>query len=160
MMTGRSASATPEQRRSGASGRRALQGKLVYRPRNRESHVIAFAFEISASRTGDGQFEISVFDERGGAEYDRNVLIQTNGLIGVKHYPPIGFAPRGNAGLRALKGLRAAGYRQEAAVGSNRFTVARQGRIVSAEAHRAGFAAVTHREMLTRSMCSDTGPLH
>jgi len=53
---------------------RAFQGNLVYRPRDRESNVIAIPFVPSASQTGDGQLEISVFDDRSGAEYDRIVL--------------------------------------------------------------------------------------
>lgn len=53
---------------------RSFQGNLVYRSRDRESNVIAFPFVPSASKTGDGQLEISVFDDRSGVEYDRIVL--------------------------------------------------------------------------------------
>ncbi|WP_374244571.1 CHAT domain-containing protein [Zoogloea sp.] len=53
---------------------RSFQGNLVYRPRDRESNAIEFPFVPSASKTGEGRLEISVFDDRSGAEYDRIVL--------------------------------------------------------------------------------------
>jgi len=53
---------------------RSFQGNLIYRPRDRESNAIEFPFVPSASKTGDGRLEISVFDDRSGAEYDRIVL--------------------------------------------------------------------------------------
>jgi CHAT domain len=53
---------------------RSFQGNLVYVAQRRESNVIAFSFVPSASKTGDGQLEISVFDDRSGAEYDRIVV--------------------------------------------------------------------------------------
>jgi hypothetical protein len=64
---------------------RSFQGNLVYRPRNRESNVIAIPFVPSASKTGDGQLEISVFDERSGAEYDRIVIdVTVSNAVGLE----------------------------------------------------------------------------
>jgi hypothetical protein len=53
---------------------RSFQGNFVYRSRDQESNVIEFPFVPSVSKTGDGWLEISVFDDRSGAEYDRIVL--------------------------------------------------------------------------------------
>ena len=53
---------------------RSFQGNLVYRPKDRESNVIDIRFKPAVSKPGDGQLEVSVYDERNGAEYDRFVI--------------------------------------------------------------------------------------
>lgn len=53
---------------------RSSQGTLVYRPKDRTSNVIEIPLLPSPTQAGDGLLEISLFDDRSGAEYDRLVI--------------------------------------------------------------------------------------